>query len=238
MGDVDSLEAYKESLISQSFRPSSINRKIYGIKAGLLGYLKAVYGKEKGELLGQAYKTVKGIKLSKGEKAVRPERVLSEEEIEKLIAAVDAKTALIIRFLAVTGCRISEALNVKLGEIKLTDEAVEVSVIGKGQKARTVFISLADYEAIRETFKGAEFLFETIHHNRYDKVNLTKKIGKLSQAVLGKRATCHSFRHSFATNRIKATGKIAGVSSYLGHSSVSTTMNLYVHESLTLAELL
>lgn len=181
---------------------------------------------------------MKAVKLSKNEKVVRPESVLSEIEIQRLIDSADPKMSLIILFLSKTGCRISEALNLKLGDIVETDDAVEFSVIGKGKKARTVFLSKPDYQIIRETFKGEKYLFETIHGNRYDKANVTKKIAKLSKSILGRHASAHTFRHSFATQKIRETRKIQAVSEYLGHSDVATTLNMYVHENLTLEELL
>ena len=92
-------------------KATTINRKLCGIKAGLIGFLQATYGKEKAEVLKNAYKVVKGVKLSKNERAIRPENVLSEDEIERLIQAADPKAALIIRFLSKTGTRISEALH-------------------------------------------------------------------------------------------------------------------------------
>jgi integrase/recombinase XerD len=238
LGDVSSLETYKDFVLGESFRASTINRKLSAIKAGIIGYLTVAYGKEKAELLKPVYRSVKGVKTSKNEKVVRSESILSEEEIESLIRAADPKTALIVRFLSKTGCRISEALNVTLADIVEKDDSVEINVMGKGTKARRVFISKMDYLTIRETFKGSQVLFETIHHHPYDRVNVTKKIGKLSEAVLGKHISAHSLRHSFATNKIQLTRKIQAVSEYLGHSSVSITLDLYVHESLTLQELL
>jgi integrase len=238
LGDTSSLEAYRDSLIAASLKPSTINRKLYGIKQGLFGYLIAAYGKEKAEVLKQAYRSVKGVKLSKNERVVRPESVLSENEIQRLMDSADPKMSLIILFLSKTGCRIAEALNLKLGDIVETNDAVELTVIGKGKKARTVFLSRSDYQTIRETFKGEKYLFETIHGNPYDKANVTKKIAKLSKSILGRHASAHTFRHSFATQKIRETRKIQAVSEYLGHSDVATTLNMYVHESLTLDELL
>ena len=46
-----------------------------------------------------------------------------------------------------------------------------------------------------------------------------------------------TLRHSFATEKIAKTGKIKGVSEYLGHSSSSITLDMYVHEELTDDEL-
>ena len=238
IGDPGSLERYKTFLLERSVKPTTINRKLCAVKAGLTGYLAATYGKEKAEFLKSAYKVVKGIKLSKNERVIRPESVLSEDEIERLIKAADPKTSLIILFLSKTGCRISEALNITIGDVKENDDAVEISVVGKGQKGRTVYLAKDDLLRMQQTFRGKKYLFETIHGNRYDKVNVTKKIGKLSESVLGKHISAHTLRHSFATNMIRKTRKIQATSEYLGHSSTAITLDMYTHETLSLDELL
>jgi integrase/recombinase XerD len=237
VGDVASLEAYRDFLLEGSVKASTVNRKLCAIKKGLVGYLVAVHGKDKEEVFRNLYKSVHQVKISKGEKVVRPESIITEEEIQRLIDATDAKFALMINFLAKTGCRVSEMVNVKLDDTKRVGEVVEVSVMGKGSKARTVYISVADLEAILAAYKGTLYLFETPHGNPYDRTFITKKLGKLSEKVLGKHIYSHLLRHSFATNMIKKTRKIQAVSEYLGHSDVAITLSMYSHETLTLDEL-
>ena len=66
----------------------------------------------------------------------------------------------IVRFLYATGCRISEALGVRLTDCHVNG-GVTVEVTGKGGKARKVRLARALFDEMRQTFNGSTWLFES-----------------------------------------------------------------------------
>lgn len=237
-GDADTLEAFKRHLMRTGARPTTVNRKLVGVKRTLLEYARREYKAAGVEALRNLYRDVKLLKLGDGERHVSREKLVTEAEAQRLIAGAPERVGLVMEFLFQTGARVSEALGVKLSDVKVVNAHAEVVVVGKGGKARTLLVKSELLERIRREFKGRVFLFETRLGKPFSRSYVRREFVRASERELGKRVSPHSARHSFATWTLARTKKVKGLSEYLGHADTSTTLNLYVHEKLSPEELL
>jgi len=181
---------------------------------------------------------LKAVKLKKvNSAAISEDNVLSEQEVKRLIIESTDKTiSVMIEFLFATGLRISEMLGILITDIVRSNGKCTIRVLGKRRKERKVYVATALVDEVKEQFHSSTYLFE--HNGRpYNRISITNRIAIQGRVILGKQISAHTFRHSFATTTLKRTSNLKGVSKYLGHSSVSTTVNLYVHTELTWEEI-
>jgi len=177
-------------------------------------------------------------------RAVTKDKIITEFEYCKLLDSIKSeKQKRFIEFLFNTGCRVSEMLNIRLKDIEIKGNLAYIKVKGKGSKkvkykVRTIFIPVQMLDDIQNTFKGDKYLFSTSTGNKYSRNYISSEIKKVGKKHLNKKITAHSMRHSFATLQIKHTGNIKGISKYLGHSSVSITLDMYCHIELEEEEIL
>ena len=109
-----------------------------------------------------AVSTVKGMRQARG--AIRSEKMLTAAEVQTLLAALSPRGQGFVRFLYATGCRISEALGVRLTDCHVNG-GVTIEVTGKGGKARKVRLARDLFDEIRLTFNGSTWLFESSKGN-------------------------------------------------------------------------
>jgi integrase/recombinase XerD len=168
--------------------------------------------------------------------AVPEERIVTQEQFDRLVSGTSKRTSLFLWFLYNTGCRVAEMCGARLDKCEDLEDMVRLTITGKGKKERKVDIEKALLEAIRSTFQGETYLFQTQGGKPYRTTYVSYEITKAGRRILGRRISAHSMRHSFATLAIRDGASIKAVSKYLGHSSTAITMDMYVHESLEKAQ--
>ena len=168
--------------------------------------------------------------------------VLSVDEVEAIIGAVDTSTWMGLRDRALLevlygcGLRVSEAVGLKVSNLYFDEDFVRV--IGKGNKERLVPMGEMAKDALQNYLDHRPPSFEledsdVVFVNRYGKslsrVSAFKTVKKMaSLAGVVKEISPHTFRHSFATHLIENGADLRLVQEMLGHESVATT-EIYTH---------
>ena len=170
---------------------------------------------------------------------------LSEDDIGALLAAPDTTTSAglrdraLLEVLYAAGLRVSELVNIRLGDYDRDDNRIIVR--GKGDKERAALIGApAERWLLRYLSEGRPAL----HSERSaDWLWLNRFGGPLSAravqlsvrryasaAGLPKSVHPHLLRHSFATHMLDGGANLRVVQELLGHSNVATTQ-IYTHVS-------
>ncbi|HQT83160.1 MAG TPA: tyrosine-type recombinase/integrase, partial [Candidatus Paceibacterota bacterium] len=139
----------------------------------------------------------------------------------------------ILELLFSTGLRVSElcALN---ADLDLSRD--ELSVRGKGEKVRVVFLSSAAKEAVRDYLKARkdmeEALFVDGRPNALHRItprDIQRHLkAYVARAGITSVVTPHTLRHAFATDLLSNGADIRSVQQLLGHASINTTQ-IYTH---------
>ena len=173
---------------------------------------------------------------TKGRKIDNPgpdkSKFLTRTEVMMLLEGCsNNRIRLIIQFLVTTGVRISEALNLLNSDIKCRGKMCDIRILGKGSKQRVVAHHRAFIDEIRAEFQGTDYLFEH-QGNQYNRQSITRRISDEAQRILNKRISAHCLRHTWAMLKRDEGQPIEGISHWLGHASVSTTVNFYMNRRL------
>lgn len=173
-------------------------------------------------------------------------QVLSQSEVNRLLATPDTTTLLgirdrtILEVMYATGLRVSELTHLKLTELHLSLGLIQT--IGKGDKERLIPIGdvaikwIKRYlDDVRPTFirvgQHPEELFLNHYGRPFTRQGIWKNLKQIvREAGIDKDVTPHTLRHSFATHLLENGADLRVVQELLGHSDISTTQ-IYTHVS-------
>lgn len=186
------------------------------------------------------------IKLAKN-KEERQIKFLTLEQLEKLYAAPDISKPAGIRDRAIletffsTGMRIAELVALNREQIKISPgiKDLELSILGKGGRIRTIYFSeraiswLDKYLTSRTDEDKALFVSlrspTSAHSQRLTPRSIEKMIKKCAlQAGLPLNTTPHVMRHSFATDLLSRGVDLRTIQEFLGHKNITATQ-IYTH---------
>jgi len=170
--------------------------------------------------------------------------VLSIEEIDRLIAAIDLsspegmRNKAILEVLYGCGLRVSELCNLKRSNLFLDVEFIKVE--GKGNKERLIPIGQQAIQYLK-IYLNEVRVHSPVKAGHEDYVFLNRRGAALSRVMiyiiikdlatkinLQKEISPHTFRHSFASHLVEGGADLRAVQDMLGHESITTT-EIYTH---------
>jgi site-specific recombinase XerD len=227
--DAKTLDRYVAALRKSHLASSSVARMVASIR----GFYS--FALSEGHIAVDPTTSLQKIRLQKS--LPKP---IGESEMARLLdsitleTAIDRRDAALLELLYGTGCRVSEAMGVRLGDLDFSELLIKVT--GKGAKQRLVPIGATLLRALEE-YLGPNGRPLLIKESRSDLLFIGSRGGGLTRQgadlVVRKRATqaglpsahlsAHVFRHSCATHMLEHGADIRVVQELLGHASISTT---------------
>ena len=239
IGDIDAneikmmhIQDFRTYLIKQGLSPKTVNYHAVWLRS----FLKF--------MLRNDVETLSPEKVDLAKIPPRRVSYLSEQQVQDILDApwVYEKNALknlrdkaILATLYGTGLRVTELITLKTKDIKLSES--QFSVIGKGSKLRSVFLTQDAKEKLKKyilsRWDDSEYLFISLSWNSYglplSRNSVEWLVKKYAELVwIQEKVTPHTLRHSFATSLLRRGADIRSVQALLGHSSIQTTQ-IYTH---------
>jgi site-specific recombinase XerD len=243
--DSDTIKKYRVHLnrristkSNEEFKRSTQNTYLVALRA----FLKWLVVEKELEILPPQQVTL-------GKTEARIPKVLNDEQLSRLFEVQNLNRMSGIRDRAIletffsTGLRVSELVSLNIDDVNLSSG--EFTVIGKGRKVRTVYLSAGAKKWLnryitsrRDNFKPLFIRYsgKKMTENDFDGESLRltpRSIQRLikkyiTRAGISVDATPHTLRHTFATGLLKEGADLRSVQELLGHSNVSTTQ-IYTH---------
>ena len=160
---------------------------------------------------------------------------LSIQDCQRVFKAANNPKHKLIMLLAYgAGLRVSEVVNLRWADIDFTTHKINVKS-AKGKKDRVVMLPysiLSYFEKYRSLYDTKNYVFEGQIIGEPYAIGSAQTMMRhaVKKANIGKRATMHSLRHSFATHLLESGTDIRFIQKVLGHQKIETT-TIYTHVS-------
>jgi integrase/recombinase XerD len=211
-----------ESFQLRGYSQNTINNKLAAIKSLFS------FGVKTGYLSHHSANIIK----TPSPKDALNERILVEMDVKGLIeAASTGRDRIILKLLYILGLRVSELVGLNWSDFKPTEEAIAVTVFGKGHKTRTLLISPQLWSELDSLPKSdqTDAVFLSRFGNRLDRHAIHRLIKKaVEKAGINPHTSAHWLRHAHACHSLKNGAGIDLLMKSLGHSSLAVTSR-YLH---------
>lgn len=215
------LRTYKVWLI-EKYKPQTVNLRLRAMNC----YLESI-GKERWKL-----------PFVRVQQKTFLENVISEADYEYFKACLKNDDEIfwyfVIRFMAATGARVSELIQIKAEHVKLG----HLDLYSKGGKLRRIYIPQSlQNEALSwldKKHQESGFIFLNKYGNRITTRGISGQLKKMA-AKYGINVAVvypHSFRHRFAKSFLERCNDIAFLADLMGHESIETT-RIYLRKTAT-----
>lgn len=171
----------------------------------------------------------------------KPQVVLSDEEVDRIIAATTSqRDKAILELFYATGCRSAELIDMDRQQweaVELVDPEYmiwQIWVIGKNRKYRPVCLHNRAKVAVDRYLKTRTDCFRPLfisgQRGRITYSTVDKMLKSAAErAEITKRVSQHTLRHSYATKMASNGMPVPTLSYNLGHANGTVTQRVYVH---------
>jgi len=222
---IDHLHAFADLLEIEGLSKGTRRRVLSTIKSLL------TYAQKTGYL---RFNVGAALDRSKMPKASRPKRYLTEAETMRLIELeTNRRNYVLLRLFYVSGIRVSELTGLRCGDCAERDKGQgQITVLGKGEKVRSVLLSAETWRLVQELRDGRE-PEDALFRSRKGQRALTRtqvlRIVKAAGVRAGlENISPHWLRHAHISHALDRGAPVHLVQQTVGHASLSTT-SLYAH---------
>ena len=127
------------------------------------------------------------------------------------------------------GLRVSEVARLRRSDLDWEQQSLRIDQ-GKGRKDRVVYVSADALAALRTCLAsrpaavpgGLLFWNQKRTHRALSSKGIQKKMERYAK-VAGIKASCHSLRHTFASNLLEEGAEVISIKELLGHASMESS---------------